>query len=60
LDHVAERFGAMPLYARVDLVPGPEGHPVLIELEVVEPNLYLHESPETAERLAAAIAAELS
>ncbi len=33
--------------------------PVLIELEVVEPNLYLHESPETAERLAEAIVAEL-
>jgi hypothetical protein len=59
LDHVAERFGAMPLYARVDLVPGPDGDPVLIELEVVEPNLYLHESPETAERMAEAIAAEL-
>ena len=59
LDHVAERFGAMPLYARVDLVPGPDGHPVLMELEVVEPNLYLHESPETAERMAETIAAEL-
>jgi glutathione synthase/RimK-type ligase-like ATP-grasp enzyme len=59
LDHVAERFGAMPLYARVDLIPGPDGSPVLIELEVVEPNLYLHESPETAERLAEAIVAEL-
>ena len=59
LDHVAERFGAMPLYARVDLIPGPDGSPVLIELEVVEPNLYLHESPATAERLADAIVAEL-
>ena len=59
LGHVAERFGAMPLYARVDLVPGPDGRPVLMELEVVEPNLYLHEAPETAERLAEAIVAEL-
>ena len=59
LDHVAERFGGMPLYARVDLIPGPDGEPVLIELEVVEPNLYLHESPETAERMADAIVAEL-
>jgi hypothetical protein len=59
LGHVAERFRAMPLYARVDLVPGPAGDPVLMELEVVEPNLYLHESPQTAERLAEAIVAEL-
>jgi glutathione synthase/RimK-type ligase-like ATP-grasp enzyme len=59
LDHVAERFGGMPLYARVDLVPGPDGSPVLIELEVVEPNLYLHESPATAERLAEAVVARL-
>jgi hypothetical protein len=49
----------MPLYARVDLVPGPEGAPILMELEVVEPNLYLHESPATAERLAEAIEVEL-
>ena len=55
---VAERFGEPPLYARVDLVPGPDGEPVLMELEVVEPCLYLHESPATAERLAEAIVAE--
>jgi hypothetical protein len=59
LGWVAERFGEMPLYARVDLVPGPEGAPILMELEVVEPNLYLHESPATAERLAEAIEVEL-
>ena len=59
LDHVADSFGTMPLYARVDLVPGSDGDPVLMELEVVEPNLYLHESPETADHLADAIVAEL-
>ena len=57
--YLAERFGAPPLYARVDLVPGPDGAPVLLELEAIEPCLYLHESPPTAERLAEAIAAEL-
>ncbi len=59
LGWVSERFGEPPLYARVDLVPGADGEPVLMELEVVEPCLYLHESPATAERLAEAIAAEL-
>ena len=59
VDYVAERFGATPLFARVDLVPGPDGEPVVMELEAIEPCLYLHESPQTADRLAEAIAAEL-
>jgi hypothetical protein len=60
IDHVGERFGAPPLYARVDLVPGPNGDPVVIELEAIEPCLYLTTSPETAERLAEAIVADVS
>jgi len=59
IEHIADRFGATPLFARVDLVPGPDGEPVVMELEAIEPCLYLHESPPTAERLAKAIAAEL-
>lgn len=41
-----------PLYARVDLVAGPDGAPCLIELELIEPNLYLKEHPPAAELLA--------
>lgn len=44
------------LYARVDVVPGPDGQPVLMELEVTEPSLFLGTSPGAPERLAAAIA----
>jgi hypothetical protein len=55
---VAERFGAPPLYARVDLLAGPDGAPSLLELELVEPALYLAEAPGAAERLAAAIMAD--
>jgi hypothetical protein len=55
-DEVGERFGT-PLYARVDLVPGADGTPVLIELEVIEPNLYLAVAPGAAQRLASAIRA---
>ncbi|MCW2544320.1 MAG: hypothetical protein JWM40_1872 [Frankiales bacterium] len=40
------------LYARVDLMPGP----VLIELEVTEPSLFLRHAPGSAERFAKAIA----
>jgi glutathione synthase/RimK-type ligase-like ATP-grasp enzyme len=48
------------LYARVDLVPGPGGEPLLIELELAEPSLFLAHAPGAAERLADAIAARLT
>ena len=44
---VAERtLAAVPggrplLYARVDLIPGPDGEPLLVELELTEPSLFL-------------------
>lgn len=41
-----------PLYARVDLVADLEGEPCLIELELIEPNLYLGEHPPAVEALA--------
>lgn len=47
------------LYARVDLLDD-SGEPVLLELELIEPSLFLdHAGPEAAERLAAAIVARL-
>lgn len=50
-----------PLYARVDLVEGEGegGQPLLIELELVEPNLYLASAPGAAGTLAAALAQRL-
>lgn len=48
-----------PLYARVDLIPGPDGAPVLIEVELTEPSLFLAHDPGAAGRLADAIAARL-
>ena len=50
--------GGPLLYARVDLVPGPDG-PLLMELEVTEPSLFLGHSPGAAERLAAAVVESL-
>lgn len=41
------------LYARVDLVPGAGGVPLLLEL--TEPSLFLDRDPSAANRLAAAI-----
>lgn len=43
-----------PLYARVDLLPTPDG-PVVLELELAEPSLFLQHAPGSAQRLAAAV-----
>jgi glutathione synthase/RimK-type ligase-like ATP-grasp enzyme len=48
------------LYARVDLIPDPEGKPVLLELELIEPQLFLREHPEGAPVLARAFARRLT
>ncbi|MGN6215729.1 MAG: ATP-grasp domain-containing protein [Solirubrobacterales bacterium] len=48
-----------PLYARADLVEDFAGDPCLIELELIEPNLYLTEHPPAAGALASAVAARL-
>ncbi len=48
-----------PLYARIDLVTDLDGNPALIELELIEPNLYLSTDPTAAERLAEAVTARL-
>lgn len=47
-----------PLYARVDLLPAPDG-PRLLELELVEPSVFLAEAPAAAARFAAAVARRL-
>ncbi len=43
------------LYARVDLIPGPDGEPLLVELELAEPTLFLRHAEGAAARLADAI-----
>ncbi len=47
------------LYARVDLIAGLDGHPVLLELELTEPSLYLGHADGAPERFADAIVASL-
>ena len=55
-----QRLRRVPLYARVDLVPGADGAPVLMELELTEPSLFLTTDPAAAGRVAAAVAARLT
>jgi len=44
------------LFARVDVVPGPDGRPLVIEVDVTEPSLFLRTTDGAARRLAVAIA----
>ncbi|MGY1916464.1 ATP-grasp domain-containing protein [Blastococcus sp. SYSU DS0973] len=50
---------ATPLYARIDLVGDDAGRPVLLELELTEPSLFLPQAPGAATGLARAVGAEL-
>jgi hypothetical protein len=54
--YVCERFGIVPLYARVDVLPAPSG-PVVIELELIEPSLFLGHGGDAVDRFAACLAA---
>jgi hypothetical protein len=54
----AERFGP-PLYARVDVLRSDAGEPAVLELELIEPSLFLDFAPGSAEALAAAVVRRL-
>lgn len=49
------RLACVPLYARIDLVLTPQ--PLLMELELIEPELFLQHHPEAPARFAAAVSA---
>jgi len=55
---VRERFGR-PLYARVDVLRDGAGAPAVLELELIEPSLFLDHAPGSAQALARAIVARL-
>jgi len=48
------------LYARVDLVRGLDGAPALIELELIEPDLFLGHAPDRGRAFVDAVLAELA
>lgn len=54
---LAARFPAHAplLYARVDTVPGPDGSPLLLELELTEPSLWLVADPGAGAAFASAL-----
>lgn len=57
MSYVIQKFGVAPLYARVDVVRGSGGFPVLMELELAEPSLYVHLDADSPARFAAAVVA---
>ena len=64
LDGLAPVGRAGLLYSRVDVVPGHDGEPTLMELELTEPSMFLVEDgtggTASAERFAAAVEAALA
>lgn len=54
-ERVLAALDCVPLYARVDFVRGATGEFLLMELELVEPSLYLRTDPQAPQRFAAAI-----
>ncbi|TFV86528.1 hypothetical protein E4P40_12730 [Blastococcus sp. CT_GayMR20] len=50
---------APPLYARIDLVHDDDGRPVLLELELTEPSLFLPQAPEAVASFVRAVEAAL-
>jgi glutathione synthase/RimK-type ligase-like ATP-grasp enzyme len=47
------------VYARIDLAPGPNGLPVIMELELIEPSLYFAQSAFALETMVGAIASRI-
>lgn len=50
-------FDDVPTYARIDLVEGPDGSPLVLEVEANEPSLFLDHAPGSADRYAGAVLA---
>jgi len=61
---LSNRFGGLPLYARIDMVSVPGKGPVLMEVELTEPSLYMERTASLdvpgAELFADAVEAELA
>lgn len=59
-DRTLAALPVLPLYARVDMVTGADAAFLLMELELIEPSLFLEHAPDGGARFAAAVRARLS
>lgn len=55
LSFVVEHLGCQLPYGRIDLVAGPEGDPLVLEVELIDPYLSLDMEPRAAKRFAEAL-----
>jgi len=53
-DGILRLVEPLPVYARCDLVRGPDGRFLLMELELIEPSMYLRMHPDAPARFASA------
>ena len=60
LARAAAAVGDSPMYGRVDVAPGPDGEPVVMELELIEPSLYFVHSTRALECFVDAIRKRLA
>ena len=60
LDIVGEIGVPAPAYARVDVARGRDGAAVLMELELIEPSLFIERVPEAPDRLVQAVLASVA
>jgi glutathione synthase/RimK-type ligase-like ATP-grasp enzyme len=59
VERVLDALPGQTLYARVDLIRLSDGSLALMELEAIEPDLYVAQEPETPARLAEALIASM-
>ena len=52
---ITDLLGQRPVYGRVDLIAGPVGDPLVLEVELIDPYLSLDMEPGAATRLANAL-----
>jgi glutathione synthase/RimK-type ligase-like ATP-grasp enzyme len=52
---ISDLLGQRPVYGRVDLIAGPVGDPLVLEVELIDPYLSLDMEPGAATRLANAL-----
>ncbi len=60
IDAAVAALPERPLYARVDIAPGNDGAPVVMEVELVEPYHYPEQGPGCGQRFADALRAVLA
>lgn len=60
IELLASRFGESPLYARIDMVDGDDGKPLVMEIELAEPSMFFHVAEGSADRYANAILARVA